>query len=519
MNQWIKKIQENSDLRWIAFFVLLIFPMMGNAINYGWFDIRRPIQFTLLLGASAILFSNFKLSDLKRILPFVKGPLITTALLFVASVALIFVTNYEKQGFTLVSFQKAFFNYGFLFLFLVVARFLLKKKEMVREYFIAQESEPVSNLVALAVFLMGLLIVFKAWWIGPLELQAHVDFGGSTTIVGLCSTTAFFAVIFALPASLWVRYVVSLPYIYLLFFSTSRTAYVVFFSLWFLFIIRSVLGPFTFRQKHAFVKGSLMALVPLVALVTILGPISLSSRLYPYYVSENVQENIWTYEGRSAQMKKAGSAELIVYRQEELWNRLSRLVRAFYNFYQSPIISDFRKMVNETLNMELMPDFKLNTENYVIRGGHDPKDRWQRLAAHSSQGESRVEIIRNTLELIYMRPQGWWPYSYAQLIPLYCNRDMKCTYPHNIVLEAIFYFGLLTGLAYIFVLGFLSLTFMRFAIKGNGFFLIGLSVSILIHFFGAQFTGTYYDLIVTGLLIALFLSFLGREIEELEGIS
>lgn len=373
-----------------------------------------------------------------------------------------------------------------------------------------------SPLVSVGVLALGLIMVFKSWWVGPLELQAHVDFGGSTTIVGLCATASYFAIIFGLPASILARFVVSLPFMFLLFFSTSRTAYVVFLTLWSVFIIRALFSGFPGSKKRFLGQGFLLGMMPLFALLAVTLPLKFSSPLYPFYVPSNVQENIWTYDGQAARMMKVGAKDLIVYRQEELWNRMSRFVRALYSFYQSPIVMDFREWVNEVFDAKLMPDIIIEIDDYELLGGHDPNDRWKRLAYHSSQGESRVQIIRNTNKLIKDRPQGWWPSTYPESIDFYCNQGEKCNYPHNIVLEATFYFGILMGTLYLVLMIFLSWLFLKMAIKGQNYLLTGLSVSILIQFFGAQFTGTYYDLVIAAFLMIVFASLLGNSLETVK---
>jgi len=217
-------------------------------------------------------------------------------------------------------------------------------------------------------------------------------------------------------------------------------------------------------------------------------------------------------------MKKVGYKELIVYRQEELWNRLSRFVRVIYSFYQSPIISDFREGLNNFVGTNLMPDILVGADDYKIEGGHNPEDRWARLAAQSTQGESRTEIIRKTYKLIQDRPQGWWPKSYSNEIDFFCNSNMKCQYPHNILLETSFYFGFILGLAYLFALILLSLNLLKVVIFGTNPLLTGISVVILIHLFGAQFTGTFYDLVVTGFLLLVFGLFVSRSSDSEVGI-
>lgn len=510
----LAQIKESVDCRWIAFFIILIFPMLGNALNYGWLEMRRPIQLILLLGASVTLFVSLKKDNFLNLKPYIKIPLIFTTFTAVISFGCLLLFTDEFVGLGWLSMRKAFFTFFYLFVFVFTAYYLWLNRVYIKKTLSSQKPVESSSLVAAVISLLGLLIVFKAWWIGPLELQAHIDFGGSTTIVGLCSTSAFFVILFALPARFFIRFLVGLPYLYLLFFSTSRTAYVVFFTLWVLYAFHVFLTAFRVQGFRGFLYRLLTSTIPLIALIVIIVPLKLSSRQYPFHISKDVKENIWTYEGRSAEMKQVGYEKLIIYRQEELWNRLSRFIRALYNFYQSPVITDFREAVNDIFQVDLMPDILVGAEDYMILGGHNPDDRWARLAAQSTRSESRTQIIRKTYRLIQERPQGWWPTPYPQAIDFFCNKGKKCQYPHNLILEASFYFGLFIGLLYFIFLGYLSIIFVKLAVKGKNSLIVGFAVSILVHFFGAQFTGTFYELVITAFLLMILLVFLSVEVEK-----
>jgi hypothetical protein len=70
------------------------------------------------------------------------------------------------------------------------------------------------------------------------------------------------------------------------------------------------------------------------------------------------------------------------------------------------------------------------------------RSRGQRL---KTEGESRISLLRDTVELIRQHPFGAWPDSFAHLSLTDCEDGVKCDYPHNIFLEFIFYFGWFAG--------------------------------------------------------------------------
>lgn len=503
-SSFFKKIRGNPDIQWLSFFLLLIFPVLGNAICYGWIDSRRIVQVLLLaIGvlSVALSFNTIKLRMFKSSIIF---STITSLVIFSLCLCLSIIGWSGERTISLLAFQKATFIFIYLYLFLVFTHFFVGSSNKLQLDSLNQN--PYGKIMVPAVvFLLGMFIVFKAWWIGPMELQAHIDFGGSTTIVGLCATSAFFVILFALPHGILVRFFVSFPYLYLLFFSTSRTAYVVFFTFGGLLFCRVVAQSIQ-NKKTLNLRGLALAALPLAVLMTVILPLKISSRIYPYYIPKDVQEKIWTYDGRSAQMKSVGYERLIVYRQEELWNRLSRFLRALYNFYQSPIIRDLRESINNYFKVDLMPDILIHADDYMIKGGHDPSDRWARLAAQSTRGESRTQIIRKTNVLISEKYEGWWPETYPSVIDFYCNKGAKCRYPHNIILEVTFYFGILMGIVYFVLILMIVWIVGRLSLKSQDHLTVALSVGILVALFGAQFTGTFYDLVVAGMMLVLLLT-------------
>ncbi|MCB0378294.1 MAG: hypothetical protein KDD33_07365 [Bdellovibrionales bacterium] len=513
--EWKKRADLNHH--WLGFFLLFVFPMFGNSLVYGWSDGRRIIQLLFLVMGLVLISSHHKKKFLNPIKKHWKWPtLISFSLVTVASIVAWSVNPSEYPvPYGPQSLIYYFFVAIYMSLFLIFLKSYFARRKEITNFVKAATPEVNLHWLPLSVFAVGFVMAFKGWLIGPAELQAHIDFGGSTTIVGICSAIAYFCIIFALPTGPLIRFLVSLPFIYLLFFSTSRTAYVIFFCFWGLYWIRQAL-LFKWMSGDRFYLKRLLALaIPILSLIFILTPLKVPSQIYPYFIASDVKAKVWSYDGEVAEIAELGAEDLIVYRQEELWNRMSRFLRVVYTFYQSQLVKDFREWVSEQFNVEI-PDMFEGAEDFMVITAHDPNTRWARIKAQSIRSESRNVIIKKTIEMINEKSWGWWPELYSEAIIYECNKDKKCQYPHNVLLEVAYYFGIWVSVIYGLILFVVAIILLGWALMGQNAIVVGSSVGILVYFCAAQFTGTFYDFLFAILILVNMMLYINSELDYLE---
>ena len=266
-----------------------------------------------------------------------------------------------------------------------------------------------------------------------------------------------------------------MPYLYLSFFSTSRTGYVIFSLLFTLFIIKNLIEMLKGDRFYKLKKLSVLAMM-LCAIASMFS-FNLKSSFFPYLVRES--------QNSALSVKK-----LIDRRVQDTHWRFMRIPMVFMDVKKIDKVS--AKVKEKIINrvQESLP---------------------KNILQANLRRPSRVDIYIATLETVKENPWGNWPEMFRgkmQLETGYGPRNSDSglhAYPHNLILETGYYWGHLSMLFFAFLIlvaAFDSIKKILTLKSLNS--ALPLSLISLTYILAMQITGTFYDYILFILIIIIF---------------
>ncbi|MDC0980118.1 O-antigen ligase family protein [Bdellovibrionales bacterium] len=478
-------IKKYSFLVGITLFIS--FPFLGNVFSTILSGNRRYLQASLLL-LGCILISYHSLHLLRKhraqLAALFRKKTVFIPILFLLIYPL-FLYYSNGKNLTPFSVQKWFFVFTFflgaLLLITAVEKYhLLKKRKQPFTY--------VSNIpTIISLFTVNYVSALTAWYVGPSPLQAFISFNGSTTTSGFYASFLFCTSFFLLKRPF--NFLASIPALYILLLATSRTGYICFllFSISFIIVLNG-------GDKLKRFAGLLLAMAIVIA------PLFSPSHIYPYFVRGNEVQKISVRN----KVISSGSNGIVNYRAEELINRLVRLPRAMISLYMLTVNKELCAADSWVKNLCIfapkLSEFALMELDY-----HDGNMRWNKLRHLAFTPDSRVDLIKDSIDLVFKNSIGNWPRSYAEKSSTYCNHRKKCNYPHNLILEISFYFGVIVGAVSFPIIILLSFYLLKISVFETSTETRLMSIGALHLIIAFQFAGTFYDYAVLIVLLPLIL--------------
>lgn len=511
----------------LSVFLIALFPMIGNAIAYPGMWYRRAVQLSVLFICLIIYFllrnpkqiftAIRKFYHTKFTFKFISLPL------FVILIALINIARNNQIHLYEVSILVFTVFIGLIISIIFIDHHSKISKKII---FLSQTDQNLANhfkfrdIILYSLSVIGLVISFIAWWHGPVRNEFIFEFRGSVIVLSLCSTIGLFTIMFS--TSFWKGILLSLPYAYLNFITTSRTGILVLISMFAFYAILKYWNENRGIWNNFFrVTSTFFASISIIFSIVVLPAFS-SSRWYPYKVDFD---------------KKY----LVEVRVDELYKRYGRLFRAFHSTGLldvtkiASVLKSFRSNANKiesqlTLKKRISEDtltalnkndkeienkIELKEENLSFLMSNFEKksteflldnNRIEYLLNANTTQEGRLPLLKNSVSLVLKSPWlGYWPKPYSQLINTKCSANDACKYPHNIVLDLAYNFGLFVSLT--LVLGTLYLVYilcMYLKSKNTNILMNAIASGTIVYLLGSLFTGTFYDLFTAMILLTIW---------------
>lgn len=350
---------------------------------------------------------------------------------------------------------------------------------------VARESARTRWEFLAVVTAIGFFLALAGWWLGPPEKESFISFGGSVIFTALCGSVGMFTLLFCFQK----RYALlaSLPFGYLIVFSTSRTGQLLLLTMLVLFALVAAAR----RPKPIFLipfRAIASYFLPLMAtLAFVFIPVHFESRFYPYYT-------------------EVENTDVIPYRVAELYSRIRRTFRAL-----NAVGIDLEGTVISTVTfVSGLSDFGKrffptgDIESFLASQEALAKDI-QRSIQVSGRVDERWTLVVRSWDLVTTNPMGYWPTQFRDIVNVTCATNILCDYPHNFILDVAFYFGWVTaGILFIGFAVFTLLLLFLLVLKRS---LIGgvICVGLLNYLIGMQVTGTFGDTFIPFLLVAIWI--------------
>lgn len=470
-------------------FLLALFPLLGNGLVFQTGLPRRLGQAIVLFSGLALYLAAIDPRQLSRLWAPVfrsRGFVLTFAVLggtllgiatFNLSTTTFHVTAKNWNTFALVL--------AWLFTFSAAAVVIFSRRYFGRAA-IATLRDPgeagLRRLFLLLVVVTGVFLMTKAWWYGPKPNEAYIDLGGSEIMMAVCGCLGFFVVLFCYPLA--VALPASLPYAYLILFSTARTAIMALsVMLVALAIVKFMRPARSFLHRVGSAVLSLVLPLALIFIVLVV-PIHLESRWYPFYVPTS-------------------QTSVIGPRIEELYNRFSRFLRVLYAMGALRLQSDASEMESAE-KIEKFISF-LTPDHGTKEGKAKTLKRLQRVLAYSRDTDSRWSMVNRTINYVRRHPMGSWPADYTNM-KVYCYPTVLCDYPHNFILEVSYYFGWAMTVLFTTALAVMAAVILRQLWSGANLVVQVSTVCLLVYLLAMQITGTLSDFATPFLLVWIWLT-------------
>ena len=250
---------------YIGLFLLVYAPILGNALTYEITNHRRPFQAIIFcLGLFIILNSMSWWGRLKNVcFKDFKIPLLG---IFIFYLIAFVVALFQDASITDKAILKLISS---SIIFMALILFFLQVRSQKRLHFKSSPKEIASFNTF--VLITGILLFIRAW-LGPEKdhIIERLNFDGNGIVLGVWSIVICFFILFLNKNIFGV--LLSLPYLYLSFFSTSRTAMLLFFFFIAIMLIQNgkikkryiliapliiliYLGMFSFNLQSRFFSG------------------------------------------------------------------------------------------------------------------------------------------------------------------------------------------------------------------------------------------------------------------------
>ncbi len=396
----------------VLLFLAFYFTILGNAFSALIPIERRYVQLLLFFLLVILLIVQFKKNFKDKVLGYTRVFLKYFVLSLLFASPSLFNLFHDSATFW------SLFNFASACLYVSVLLSVLEcKPELKYE---------VKNKHVAVLFIAGVFAACVAYFMGPnAELDAHIDFKGSSILLGSLSVISIYCIHFYFFSKGWKYLLPSMvyafPYYYLLFLSTSRGAIFIYIFIAILFLLKALYFAFKERRAYYLVQ---FVMLPILFLSSF-GSIFIRSDYYPYYSFSN--------------QNPALSVEL---RNLEFMLRYSRFLRFVNDYLSEETRERIRKYIEARTAIALR-------ENYESMG----KDRLQAgLGTNLNTSDERFEMYRE-----FFRNgapwNGFWPKPYKQYTKVDCGGGVGlCEYPHNLLIEAYFNYGIL-----FFILSFIAI--------------------------------------------------------------
>lgn len=461
-----RKFLPDHSVSLLAIGVLLLatFPLLGNALALPIGLPRRPLQLFVLLGSfglllPALLPATAIPASLRQGSRWGLGMALGTAIVSA-------ISQTQWPG------GEAFFKWGWLALWLSVSvSVLLCLRQRPQS---APPSPDTRRLLFRGLALVGWGLAFVVWWTGPETGQVLIRLGGSEIIVAVCAAVGLFTSLYSLP---WRQKLLACPpYAYLLIFSTSRTGVLLLPVLTAVVSLAVLCRPATTARRLGRTAGHLLFLGLLF--LGLVAPIGERSPAYPFRAF-HVDPNEVTF------------------RTAEFYKRSMRSLRAMHTVGVIEISADPNA-----------PGLGNAVAHYLVRKIAELEgDLAYRLIPDARGGELRWKLLVEAAQKTAATPLGHWPVAYRHTTALDCGKNVRCNYPHNLLLEFGYHWGWLPLLTLLVALiGFGARSLWDLARSGNATLEI-IAIAWWVHLTAVQTTGTLRDHFIPLVLMALWLVF------------
>lgn len=465
-----------------------MFPLLGNGLATVLSLDRRLCQVLVVVGTALPLLWSLGSSGLQNHLRHLNLRFCFVAATVSMALLLPALCRFFRLGASSLSFfvaSKFAIEFGAIFVSILILTWAPKFAEpLFQSVRLQMDTDSVSckssggqNLYR-GLLLAGLVLSAIAWYKGPVSGEALYSFGGSSIYTSLGACVAIGIMLFCFNG--FSALLGCVPYFYILGISTARGGIVCALILFSIAFGKSVWELIHRRNRGSIVNILAVGILPFFVYV---GTVVSLHAAVPYFPYRTASDN----------------PRVLKFRAYEFANRYSRLFRLLENLG----FDEVERIILTSSSVKVIAD---GTGEIAEESEVNSERLWRRIFSQRGD-DSRVDLVKASIERIKEVPLfGAWPVHFSEKILLSCGEGVPCVYPHNLLLESAFYFGIVPLLP-IVIAGALMLVIVLRLIYLNAFLIVKISsINVLIYAIFLQITGSTLEQTIFQALIGIWLA-------------